>query len=244
MLNSGNTYLLNLLSLMAAILSSIVSFGQNTKSDSAMLSETIFLLSDYIQVRSETGNEEIAGYFLSAKCTDAGLQTHFFSKKRDSFNFIASLYPLSAHKPNIVFLNHMDVVPAGNEKNWKYPPFSGTIAENKVWGRGAVDNKGLAVIQFSSIVNFLELSKTIDLPFNVSLLCVSGEETGGLNGSGIITYDDIELINPLVIVGEGGSGLENVGFAPDGKTFFGISIAEKGMLWLRVSADVESNGHA
>lgn len=244
MFNSGNLYVLNLLSLMVALLSSLVSSGQNMKSDSVMLSEALYLLSDYIQVRSETGNEETAGNFLSARCADAGLQVHFFSKKSDSFNFIASLYPLSVHKPNIVFLNHMDVVPAGNEKNWKYPPFSGTIAEKKVWGRGAVDNKGLAVIQFMSVVKFLEISKNSDLPFNVSLLCVSGEETGGSKGSGTITYEDINLINPLIIVGEGGSGLENVGFAPDGKNFFGISIAEKGMLWLRLSADVESNGHA
>lgn len=40
----------------------------------------------------------------------------------------------------ILLMNHHDVVEASGE--WKYPPFSGEIAEDKVWGRGALDTKG------------------------------------------------------------------------------------------------------
>ena len=42
-------------------------------------------------------------------------------------------------KDPILLMSHMDVVEAGGE--WKYPPFSGTIAEGKVWGRGSGDTK-------------------------------------------------------------------------------------------------------
>ena len=44
----------------------------------------------------------------------------------------------SSEKP-LVLMSHQDVVPAGGE--WKYPPFSGTIADGKVWGRGTADTK-------------------------------------------------------------------------------------------------------
>jgi carboxypeptidase PM20D1 len=213
------------------------------KTDSIMLHDAVNLLSQYVKCSSETGNEQNAAVFLSQKCADAGLIVQFITKEPASYNFIASIFPLEKRKPNIVFLNHMDVVPAGNEKNWNYPPYSGTISGNKVWGRGAFDNKGLAIIQLFSILKFMGMKDQHDLPFNVSVLCVSGEETGGVNGSAKVA-EQLELINPLVIIGEGGSGLENVGFEPDGKILFGISIAEKGMLWLKISADVERNGHA
>jgi carboxypeptidase PM20D1 len=42
-------------------------------------------------------------------------------------------------KDPILLMAHMDVVEATGE--WKYPPFSGTVAEGKVWGRGAGDTK-------------------------------------------------------------------------------------------------------
>ena len=37
-------------------------------------------------------------------------------------------------------IGHLDVVPAGD--NWTYSPFSGTIFDNKIYGRGAIDDKG------------------------------------------------------------------------------------------------------
>lgn len=43
------------------------------------------------------------------------------------------------HDKPVLFMNHTDVVEANGE--WKYPPFSGAIAEGKVWGRGTQDTK-------------------------------------------------------------------------------------------------------
>jgi len=40
----------------------------------------------------------------------------------------------------ILFMNHQDVVEATGD--WKYPPFSATVADGKVWGRGTLDTKG------------------------------------------------------------------------------------------------------
>ena len=50
-----------------------------------------------------------------------------------------------------LFMSHMDVVgvEAGTEGDWSYPPFSGTIAEGYIWGRGALDikNQVFAVLE-------------------------------------------------------------------------------------------------
>ena len=46
--------------------------------------------------------------------------------------------------PAIVLMAHHDVVPVtpGTEQDWRHPPFDGVIADDAVWGRGAVDDKG------------------------------------------------------------------------------------------------------
>lgn len=48
----------------------------------------------------------------------------------------------AAHEP-VLFLAHYDVVPAGNDAAWTYPPFDGVVAGGFVWGRGALDDKGM-----------------------------------------------------------------------------------------------------
>lgn len=43
----------------------------------------------------------------------------------------------------VLFISHLDVVPAPNDPSnpWKYPPFSGSVEEGFIWGRGALDIK-------------------------------------------------------------------------------------------------------
>lgn len=205
---------------------------------------TASLLSEYVRIPSETGNEKEAADFLMQHCSKKGLLIHQITDNKGSINFAASLYPLSLRKPNIIFLNHIDVVPAGNPAEWVHPPYEGFIGDGKVWGRGSLDMKGPAIIQLSAIERFVHLAQTSDLPFNVTLLCVSGEETGGAKGSGIVVKNFSNILTPALVIGEGGSGIEKVGFLPKGKIFFGISITEKKALWLKLSCTLHSAGHA
>ncbi len=79
----------------------------------------------------------------------------------------------------IVVMAHQDVVPvtAGTEKDWKYPPFSGQIAENAVWGRGSVDDKGSLIGLFEA----LEALARQGFKPKRTIILVSGhdEEAGG-----------------------------------------------------------------
>jgi carboxypeptidase PM20D1 len=58
----------------------------------------------------------------------------------------------------IVLLAHLDVVPveAGTEGNWVEPPFSGTIRDGAIWGRGTLDDKGSALAILEAVEHLLE----------------------------------------------------------------------------------------
>ncbi len=208
------------------------------------VNDPAIFLSQLIQKRSLTGNEGIAGRFLLNFCAEKGLYTRVFSSTDSTFNFCASLYPLSQRKPNIIFLSHLDVVSPGDTNNWAYPPFGGVIQDGIVWGRGAIDDKGLTVMQLFSVLNYIDSAKMHDLPYNVSVLFVSGEEGGNNNGSEFISNNFLDALNPVVIYGEGGSGLTDFLPSRPDLVVFGISVAEKRALWLRLTAYGQSMGHS
>ena len=75
----------------------------------------------------------------------------------------------------IVLMAHQDVVPVtpGTETDWKHPPFGGVIAEDAVWGRGAIDDKGSLVGIFEAIET---LAKQGFQPKRTVILVSGGDE--------------------------------------------------------------------
>ncbi|MDP3453457.1 MAG: M20/M25/M40 family metallo-hydrolase [Bacteroidales bacterium] len=207
---------------------------------SISISSAALMLSDYVRIPSVSGEENDAADFFARQCREMGLHVEYITNSPGEVNFAASLYPLSSNKPNIVFHNHIDVVSAGDSSLWRYPPFGGVIAEERVWGRGSFDNKGLAVIQLFAVSEFVDMAAERELPYNVTILCVSGEETGGLTGSEIVARNFNEQFNPVVVIGEGGSGMDDISFLPKKSKLFGISISEKGYLLLKLSWSSEN----
>jgi len=221
-----------------------VSKGDSFVAVSDSTSQAVKLLRDYVRIPSVTGQENKAAWFMAAKCRQAGFIVNYINDLPGSVNFSASLYPLSSKKPNIVFHNHIDVVPPGDSTKWKHSPFGGIIEDGKIWGRGSMDNKGLAIIEFFAVKNFIEEAYKRELPYNVTILFVSGEETGGKTGSKIVSKDFLEKFNPVVLIGEGGAGMRNLGFLGKKHPIFGISIIEKSNLWLKLSWKTDFAGHA
>ncbi|MEN8237022.1 MAG: succinyl-diaminopimelate desuccinylase [Pseudomonadota bacterium] len=81
-------------------------------------------------------------------------------------------------KPNLCFAGHTDVVPSGDKSGWKYPPFSATIDQGILYGRGAVDMK-TAIVCF--IAAFSETAQ--EIPGSISLLITGDEEGLGTHGT-------------------------------------------------------------
>ncbi len=78
---------------------------------------------------------------------------------------------------SLIINSHIDVVPAGNEGDWQFPPFGGRVEDGKVYGRGSSDMKGAhaAVFVVVKALNRLGIELKGDLVFE----SVIDEETGG-----------------------------------------------------------------
>jgi len=144
---------------------------------------------------------------------------------------LARLKGAGRAKP-ILLLHHMDVVPT-DASRWKRDPFGGEIAEGALWGRGAIDMKGPGVVQLYA---FIALKREhVQLDRDILLMIVPDEEIGGAGGAVWMRKNHYAELDPEYILDEGGFGSRDL-FAP-GKLVFGISVAEKKILWLKLTAE-------
>jgi len=143
----------------------------------------------------------------------------------------------------IALTAHMDVVPAREDpaSGWTYPPFSGTVADGYVWGRGAIDCKGV-MIGILEAVNFLlkvgfQPRRTVYLAFG------EDEEVSGARGAAQIarTLKD-RGVSLSFLLDEGGAISQ--GSIPGVEAPVGlVGVAEKGHLSLVLRAETAA-GHA
>jgi len=76
----------------------------------------------------------------------------------------------------LLFYNHYDVQPIEPIEEWNDPPFSGKIIGNKIFGRGASDDKGELITRIKSVEAYLK--EYNDVPCNIKF-CIEGEEENG-----------------------------------------------------------------
>ena len=205
--------------------------------------ESARLLSAYLGIPSISGNEGRAGRYLSDLCRQYNLHVEVFSEEEHNYNFAASLYPLESSLPNIIFLNHIDVVGAGSEEDWTHPPFSGAIQDSMVWGRGAIDMKSMAIMQLLALSRFKAQHSDEPLPFNATLLSVSAEEVISPYGAGWVVENFFDLLNPVAVYGEGGAGVYGLISRDEEKPVMCVSIADKKALWFELTFDEPGSGH-
>ncbi|MBR6707436.1 MAG: M20/M25/M40 family metallo-hydrolase, partial [Clostridia bacterium] len=105
----------------------------------------------------------------------------------------------SASRP-LVLMSHQDVVPAGGE--WKHAPFSGDIAEGKVWGRGASDTK-CSVMGFFQAAEEL-LAEGYVPPTDVYLSSSCTEEWAGDGCPKLVSFLEKQGVRPYLVCDEGG----------------------------------------
>ena len=76
----------------------------------------------------------------------------------------------------LLFYNHYDVQPVEPIEELQYPPFSGKIIGNKIFGRGASDDKGELITRIKAVESYLQ--EYNDVPCNIKF-CIEGEEENG-----------------------------------------------------------------
>lgn len=132
-------------------------------------------------------------------------------------------------RPNIVLkvgkkertlwlIAHMDTVSPGDKLLWTKPPFEATVEEDRIYGRGALDN-GQAIFTIMSLLKVIDESAS---KYNLGIVFASDEERGGKFGVESLLEKGIFDKSDLFIVLDYGSrnGLK-------------IEVAEKSVLWIK-----------
>ena len=194
--------------------------------------EAVSLLSRYIQIDTTNppGNEIKAAQFFKEIFDREGIEARIIESDPGRGNIYARLRG-DGSKKAMVLLNHMDVVPA-DAKLWEEPPFSGLIKEGVIWGRGALDDKGPAIMELVAILALKR--QNVSLKGDVIFLGTADEEAGGALGAGYLLEKYPELFqNVGVVLNEGGG----IRVGEDGRArFYNVSVAEKTPLWLNLTA--------
>jgi acetylornithine deacetylase/succinyl-diaminopimelate desuccinylase-like protein len=189
------------------------------------------ILSDLIKINTVNppGNETAAAVYLKQIFDAAGVSNEIIESEKGRGNFIARL---GEGGKRLLFLSHTDVVPAGDD--WDNDPFSGSIYNNTVHGRGAMDCKGLTAAQASAMLN-LARNKT---PLNGTLIfaATADEEKGGDFGVKMLIDRHPDKLRSDFAINEGAEEPVFLG----SKTIFFIQVGEKGTAWSRLTAKGKS----
>ena len=202
----------------------------------AIEQEAAQLLSRYIQIDTTNppGNEIAAAHFWQDLLAQEGLQAQIY-ESQPGRGIVYTRLKGSGEKRPLILLHHMDVVPAQAD-NWEVDPFSGTIKDGQVYGRGAIDCKGTAVVQFLAMT--LLKRQGISPKRDIIFLGTGDEETGGQQGAGWFVEHHFDLIQDAqFLLTEGGGIRDN-----EGKISYSISVAEKSPCWIQLDAKGEP-GH-
>jgi carboxypeptidase PM20D1 len=141
--------------------------------------------------------------------------------------------------PPIVLMAHQDVVPVPQPERWRQPPFSGSLVDGEIWGRGALDDKG-------SLIAILEAAESLLAAGHAptrSVIFVFGhdEEVGGPGAVAAANLLAGRGIKAAFVLDEGGLTLSDAPVANGPISLIGV--AEKGYLTLQIEANV-LGGHS
>lgn len=192
------------------------------------------VLSAYLQVdtRNPPGEETRGAEFLAALLEAEGIPSRIVEHAPGRGALIARLEGSGEQQP-LCLLSHIDTVPWDIE-GWpeETGPLSGAIdADGVVWGRGALDMKGLGAVELMTMIWLKRLG--VPLSRDIVLLAVADEEVGN-HGARYLAENHWEEIGCSHMINEGGIGVQDALF--DGQTVYAISVAEKGVLWLKMIA--------
>src|SRR5471030_2899709 len=200
------------------------------------LEETTQLLQQYVAIDTSNppGDTTKAANFLTGILEREGIPVTRYESAPGKVIIYARLKATvsPAAGKAILMLHHMDVVPA-DRTQWKTDPFVPVIQGGDLWGRGAMDMKGQGVAQ---LVAFLMLKRqSVPRTRDVILMAEPDEEVGGALGARWMIANHYAELDPEYVIDEGGFGSTDL-FAPN-KMVYGISVAEKKILWLKLRAE-------
>ncbi|HEX2754569.1 MAG TPA: M20/M25/M40 family metallo-hydrolase [Candidatus Limnocylindrales bacterium] len=184
--------------------------------------------------------ETRAAHWIAAALADAGVVPEVLEAVPGRGSVFARLRGDDSGGEPLLLLSHLDVVPAPAE-GWTHDPFSGDVAADYVWGRGAVDMKNLLAMELTVVRMLAAEARAAGrdpatdpipgLTRDVLFASTADEEAGGLNGIGWIVAERPDLIRAAAAINESGAVATTFG----DRRFYPIGVAEKGYAVYRLT---------
>lgn len=178
------------------------------------------------------GNEGPAISYIHERLIAEGIDARIIEPTPGRPNLWARLQGLGSKRP-LLLLSHVDVVPVERE-HWTVDPFGGEICDGYIYGRGAVDMKGMTAKQLTL---FLYLSRRVNetgepLDRDLILLVVADEEHNSTHGMAWIAEHEPALLDAEYALNEGGGFTLNL----RGQRIYVCATAEKGRVLVTLRA--------
>jgi acetylornithine deacetylase/succinyl-diaminopimelate desuccinylase-like protein len=197
--------------------------------------ELVAGLRDLIRIRTVNppGDEIVAARHLESVLADAGIPSTVVEPFPGRGSIVARLRGDGTGGAPLLLLSHLDVVPAP-EGGWTHDPFAGDLDDGYVWGRGAVDMKGMVAMEVAVMrllaaeVRAAGRDPASDpvpgLTRDVIFAATADEEAGGVHGAGWIVQRHPDWLAAAGALNECGG----VAVTVAGTRLWPIQVAEKG----------------
>ena len=201
--------------------------------------EAVQRLVAYLQVDTTNppGNETPAAELLRGWLASEGIEAALYDPIGDPARKALLARLPGRSDRTVVLMSHSDVVPAV-AKEWSHPPFAAEIAGGILYGRGALDTKGLGILQLMTLT--LLHRQGITPEDTLLLLIEPDEEDRGLGIKGMLDQHGDLFRNVRMVLNEGGSGTRDL--IKPGQIIFVVQTAEKGEAWMKLTANGDA-GH-
>src|SRR5919108_3122016 len=193
-----------------------------------------------INTANPPGNEGDGALFLKGILEREGFEVQLFDTAAASLgprrpNLYTRLKG-NGSKRAIALVHHIDVVPA-DARYWEVDPYSGTIKDGYVYGRGALDMKGEGIVHLMAMIAL----KRSGVPLTRDIVYIANpdEELGSTGAIAFVDNHPDLLRDVEFLITEGGDNP-----LVDGKLqYYGVSVAEKRTFWQHLTVrGVPSHG--
>ena len=150
------------------------------------------------------GNEMAVARYLEQKLTADGIETRVLEPAPGRGSVVARIRGDGSKKP-VLLMAHMDTVDVEAE-HWSVDPFGGVVKDGYVYGRGAIDDKGMLAVNLETMLLLQRevIAKGGRLARDVIFVANSDEEQSGALGMGWLIEHHPELIRAEIALNEGG----------------------------------------
>jgi acetylornithine deacetylase/succinyl-diaminopimelate desuccinylase-like protein len=158
-----------------------------------------------IDTTNPPGNEMALARDFDRTLRAAGIETHLLEPVPERAALVARIRSPRPAAPPILLLAHMDVVGVARDA-WTTDPFGGAVIDGYVYGRGAIDDKGMLTVNLMTLIALRRAldAGRVELTRDVVFVATSDEEAGGTIGTEWLIEHHPDLVRAEFGLNEGG----------------------------------------